>query len=78
MKPYDKGLAIVFFMGFLAVACASGGPVNFNDGSWSNCAYTKDGRVIRSPLQVGPVPMEWTEPDGTSVKCDPIPKVVAE
>ena len=24
MKPYDKGLAIVFFMGFLTMACASG------------------------------------------------------
>lgn len=62
-------LAVPFLV---LTACA--GTMNFSDGTWSNCTYSKDGRVIKSPLQVGAVPIEWTEPDGTTVKCEPIPK----
>lgn len=66
----------------LLPACASvpfmggGAPVNFEDGTWSTCTY-KDpsGRVVTPPpIQLGNAPMEWTEPDGTSVKCKGIPK----
>ena len=75
MKDFEKGL-LVFIIAVVLGACVSGGPVDFKDGSWSNCTYSKDGRIIKAPLQVGPVPMGWTEPDGTKVECEPIPESV--
>ena len=75
MKAFEKGLLIFIFGVFLA-ACAGGLDVNFKDGTWSSCTYSDSkGRVITPPpIQLGGAPMEWTEPDGTSVKCVPIPK----
>ena len=54
-----------------------GAPLNFQDGTWSTCTYkSPEGRTITPPpVQLGGAPMEWTEPDGTSVKCVPMPKV---
>lgn len=77
MKSFDKGLAIVFFMGFLAMACAAGGPINFNDGTWSNCTYTKpDGTFFKAPVQLGGVPVGHGQPNGTTIDCVPIPESV--
>lgn len=69
-----RNLFLMLVLAFIASAC--GGVAQYNDGTWSNCTYSKDGRIVKAPMQVGPVPMEWTEPDGTSVKCEPIPKAV--
>lgn len=50
-------------------------PPNFYDGTWSSCTYTsKDGaKTTPPPVQLGGAPMERTEPDGTGVKCVPMP-----
>jgi len=68
--------SITNFMLIFSILVFSGcaGATNFSDGSWSNCTYSKDGRVIKAPLQVGPVAMGWTEKDGTKVECVPIAK----
>ena len=52
-------------------------PPNFQDGTWSSCTYSsKNGRVVTvPPVQLRGAPMEWTEPDGTSVKCKSILKL---
>jgi len=49
-------------------------PPDFYDGTWSSCTYTNpDGRVVTPPpVRMPGVLMEWTEPDGTSVKCIPM------
>ncbi len=51
-------------------------PPNFADGTWSSCTYTeKNGaKTTGPPVQLGGAPLERTEPDGTGVKCVPIPK----
>ena len=50
------------------------GPINFQDGTWSSCTYSKpDGATFTGPLQLGGTPLEFTDPDGTKVKCVPMP-----
>ena len=64
-------LSLVLFFGCSML----GVDVNLKDGTWSNCTYTgPDGRVVKTPLQIGGQPIGWTEPDGTKVECIPIPK----
>lgn len=67
-----KNIFLMFVLAFTVTACAVT-PINFNDGTWSDCTYSKDGRVVTGPVQLGGAPLEWTEPDGTSVKCMPRP-----
>ena len=71
-------LVVISFITILFYGCAVLGidSPNFKDGTWSSCTYTdKDGRKITPPpVQLGGAPMQWTEPDGTGVKCSPIPK----
>ena len=67
----------LFILAFIT-ACV-GSAMNFNDGTWSNCTYTKpDGTFYKAPVQLGGVPVGHGQPDGTKIDCEPIPKVVAE
>ncbi len=74
-----KNLILIIFV-LLFAGCQSfgGTSVNFQDGTWSTCTYSKpDGTSWTAPLQVGGVPMGYTQPDGTKVQCVPIPKAPA-
>lgn len=63
-------LAVPFLV---LTACA--GTMNFSDGTWSNCTYTKpDGTFYKAPVQLGGVPVGHGQPDGTKIDCVPIPK----
>jgi len=67
---------IVCILGlFLLAGCAGGMGVNFQDGSWSTCTYSKkDGTTFTGPLQLGGAPLAFTQPNGTKVECVPIPE----
>ncbi len=68
-----KNIFALFVLAFLMACAGMAGPMDYKDGTWSTCTYSKDGRVITPPpMQMGGAPMEWTEPDGTSVKCTPM------
>ena len=73
----NKLLLLIVLMVFsIGAMCptAGGGPVNFQDGTWSTCTYSKpDGTKFTAPLQLGGAPLEFSQPDGTSVKCSMIP-----
>jgi len=62
------------FVFFLMAACASAGGMNFNDGSWSMCTFKdKDGFLISLPFKVN-LPVGAEHPNGTVLRCVPIPK----
>lgn len=72
LKDFDKGLLIFIFAATLG-ACA-GGALNFNDGTWSSCTYTKpDGTFTTIPVQLSGMPVGHGQPDGTKIECVPIP-----
>jgi len=74
MQAFEKGL-FIFIFGALLAACAGGTGINFKDGSWSSCTYSKvDGTIFTAPLQLGGAPLAFTQPSGTKVVCVPIPK----
>ncbi len=49
---------------------------DFYDGTWSSCTYIdkNGGRTTGPPIQLGGVPLERTEADGSGVKCTPMQK----
>ncbi len=62
--------ALVFALG-----CGTVGSLNFADGTWAGCTYTKDGKKKGPfPLQI-PVgaPLVWEE-DDFQINCERIPK----
>ena len=64
---------LVFSVGAMCPT-AGGVPVNFQDGTWSTCTYSKpNGTTFTGPMQLGGAPLEFSQPDGTSVKCSMIP-----
>ncbi len=67
-------LVIIPFITLLFYGCAGGPDINFQDGSWSSCTYSKkDGTTFTGPLQLGGAPLAFTQPNGTKVECVPIP-----
>jgi len=72
MKKLLLLLLVVLFMG-CAFMKEGAPPINFHDGSWSSCTYSKlDGTSWTIPLQLGGVPLGGTQSDGTRVECVPI------
>lgn len=74
MKDFEKGLILIAISFLLGCATIGIDPPNFQDGTWSSCTYTKkDGTTFTGPLQLGGAPLEFTKPNGTKVKCIPMP-----
>jgi len=46
-------------------------PINYNDGTWSKCKYTKGKTEYWMPMQNAP-PVGTVQPDGTVISCEPI------
>ena len=68
-----KYLILAAFL--FTTACVTGGGAQFNDGTWSMCSFkNKEGFVISLPLQTA-LPIGAESPNGTVLKCEPIPKV---
>lgn len=68
-------LRLILIFLFLA-GCTGGMGINFQDGTWSSCTYSKaDGTSYTGPLQLRGAPLAFTQPNGTKVKCVPIPPV---
>lgn len=66
---------VISFITIFYSACAGGMGINFQDGSWSTCTYSKkDGTTFTGPLQLGGAPLAFTQPNGTKVECVPIPE----
>jgi hypothetical protein len=78
-----KYLLVLFALLFLS-GCASltgaggstGEPINYTDGTWSKCKFSKDGAEYWLPMQNAP-PIGTTQPDGTVISCELIPKTPA-
>ncbi len=50
----------------------------FDDGSWSMCTFeNKEGYRVSVPLQTA-LPIGAAHPNGTVLKCEPIPKKAEE
>lgn len=73
-----KLLSLVTIL-FITIGCGGGMGINFQDGSWSACTYSKpDGTTFTGPLQLGGAPLAFMKPDGTKAECVPIPSAPAQ
>lgn len=64
---------IVFLIALTLTACGGGSGMNFNDGSWSMCTFkNKEGFEVSVPMQTA-LPIGAAHPNGTVLKCEPIP-----
>jgi len=70
-----KLLITALFLGLLSGCLGGlpGVPISYNDGTWSKCQYEKAGTKFWVPVQNAP-PIGTEQPDGTVIKCEPIPK----
>ena len=69
---------LLIFLILVFSGCAGGMGINFQDGTWSACTYSKpDGTTFTGPLQLGGAPLAFTKPDGTKVECVLIPSALA-
>lgn len=77
MKPYDKGFLIFVLavsLGFAGCAALGIESPDFQDGTWSNCTYTKDGKTKGPfPIQIPPGLQVPNVSEGVTVSCEPIP-----
>ena len=62
------------FLALALLALTACGGMNFNDGSFSMCTFeNKEGFRVSIPLQTA-LPVGAAHPNGTVLKCEPIPK----
>lgn len=73
-----KNLFLALTVAFLTGCVSMGGSVKFDDGTWSMCSFkNKEGFVLSVPLQTA-LPIGAEHPNGTVLKCEPIPKAPVE
>lgn len=70
-------LLILIVLSFTLFGCTGGGGgnIDFYDGNWSMCKYTKNGKFIANlPTPTGQLPPgAGLNIDGTEIECVPIP-----
>ena len=70
---------VLIVLSFMLAGCGTMTGINFQDGTWSSCTYSKpDGTKFTGPLQLGGAPLAFNKPDGTKVECVPIPSAPAK